>query len=141
MGLVKSYASDLVVVIVGGVPLTGFTDGTFVEIEQMGDGTSSQSGGDGEIARSFSADKRHKVTVTLQSTSDGNDVLDALYTVDGITRAGIFPILVEDLSGRTEFSAGQAWIDKRPNASLSKAVEPRAWVITTGEPEYALKGN
>lgn len=138
---VKTYASDQVVLIVGGVPLSGYADGTFVEIEQLGDGTSSQSGGDGEIARSFSPDKRYQVTFTLQQTSSSNDVLNGLLAADEVTRKGLFPVLIEDLSGRTVFGAAQAWVNKRPNAALSKAVENRAWVLTTGAPLYTLAGN
>jgi hypothetical protein len=138
---VKTYASDQVVMIIGGVPLTGFADGTFVEIEQLGDGTSSQSGGDGEIARAFSPDKRYQVTITLQQTSSSNDILGGLLQADEITRKGIFPVLIEDLSGRTVFAASQAWVNKNPNAPLSKSLENRAWVLTTGAPLYTLAGN
>ena len=141
MSEVKTYASDQVVMIVGGIPLSGFADGTFVEIEQLGDGTSSQSGGDGEIARAFSPDKRYQVTITLQNTSSGNDTLNGLLAADEVTRKGIFPVLIEDLSGRTIFAASQAWLNKRPNAALSKAIENRAWVLTTGAPLYTLAGN
>lgn len=140
-GEVKTYASDQVVIIVGGVPLSGYADGTFVEIEQLGDGTSSQSGGDGEIARAFSPDKRYQVTCTLQSTSSSNDILNALLAADEVTRKGIFPILIEDLSGRTLFGAAQAWVNKRPNAALSKNIETRPWVLTTGAALYTLAGN
>ena len=46
MADVKTYASDRVAVTFGAHSVKGMADGTFVSIEQMADGITSQAGAD-----------------------------------------------------------------------------------------------
>jgi len=91
MADVKTYASDRVAVTFGAHSVKGMTDGTFVSIEQMADGITSQAGADGEVARSMSADKRCKVTITLQQTSSSNSALSSFHDAD-IASGGAMPL-------------------------------------------------
>lgn len=125
----RNYDPKKVLVIVAGVPITGYADGTFVDLEEMSDGVVSQSGADGEVARSLSNDPRCTITITLQQTSASNAILSGLYTADRATGAGVFPVLVEDLLGTTTFLSGQAWIKKRAKAGFGKEVGTREWMI------------
>lgn len=129
-------------VIVAGARVTGFADGTFVEIEEMSDGVTSQAGADGEVMRVMSTDPRHRITITLQQGSKANQVLSALRDADRVSSGGgAFPVYIQDLTGTTLFTASQAWIVKKPNASFSKQVESRAWVIETADAINNLGGN
>ena len=85
MSAVKTYSPDRVKLVVGVHSVTGYADGTFVSIEPLGDGITSQAGADGEVARVMSADKRVKITLTLQQTSRSNDVLNALLSIDHLS--------------------------------------------------------
>lgn len=141
MADVSTYNPDAVTVVVGGIPISGFADGTFVEIEPMSDGVTSVSGADGEIARAISTDRRHTVTLTLLQTSDSNDLLAGLYGVDLESTAGaMVPVIVSDLSGRSLFAASKAWITKLPKTTFSKGIESKAWVLHTGRPSVYLPG-
>ena len=138
---VRTYAPDKVLVIVGGVPVTGYADGTFVNIEPMSDRVTSQAGADGEIARAVSADKRHTVTITLQQTSPANDTLSGFAAADSISGGGImFPVLIQDLLGRSMFAAAQAWVAKAPARGYGKDISNREWVLHTGEPSVNSYG-
>jgi hypothetical protein len=138
---VRTYNSDKVVVTVGGVPLEGLADGTFVEIEPMTDSVTSQAGADGEVARAISTDRRHSVKITLQQTSQSNTVLSGLFELDQASQGGFMaPILVQDLSGVTNFTAAQAWIKRPPTIGFSKGVETRVWTFETGRPSVYLVG-
>jgi len=66
---VSTYNPSRVMVIMHGFPLSGFADGTFVNITMPSDGITSVAGADGEIARAINSDRRCTVTVTLQQTS------------------------------------------------------------------------
>lgn len=55
-----TYAPDEVSIVIGAVIVSGFADGTFIDIEEMSDGVSSVAGADGEVARATSADPRKK---------------------------------------------------------------------------------
>ena len=142
MSDLHTYNPDRIVVVFGGADIHGFSDGTFVEIQQLSDGISSKSGADGEIARAISQDNRHQVTITLLQTSGSNDVLSGYYEADRLTCGGtLLPILIQDLCGRTLFSAAEAWVVKKPNTVYSNEVSDRQWVIQTGKPLYFIGGN
>lgn len=129
MADLKTYSPDRVKVIIGAAALTGAADGTFITIEQVGDGTTSESGAYGDIARAMDLDTRHTVTATLQQTSRFNDVLSAIYQLDRISGGdGVVPIAVTDLRGTTLF-AGMCWVTKMATATFAKGLEAREWNI------------
>lgn len=137
-----TYDPSRVTVTVGAAVLSGFAEDTFISIEEIGDGVTSVSGADGEVARAMSSDRRCRVTITLQQTSAGNDILSALLQADRISGGdGIFPITVADLRGRTVFNASEAWVTKLPNAEFGVTVGSREWVIETGKGNYFVGGN
>lgn len=140
MSSVITYDPAKVYIIVGGAPLSGYADGTFVTIDEMSDGVMSQAGADGEVARSMSTDRRVEVTITLQQTSLSNQILASLYIADKISGAGVVPILVEDLTGATEFASGQAWINKMASRGYAKGIETREWKLTAVAATFAALG-
>ena len=142
MADVKTYASDRVAVTFGAHSVKGMKKDTFVLIEQMADGITSQAGADGEVARSMSADKRCKVTLTLQQTSQSNNVLNAFHDAD-IASGGAMtlPLMIKDLRGDTLFMAGEAWIVKKPNSEFGNEVGSREWVFETASATYTVGGN
>jgi hypothetical protein len=138
-GEVKSYNPSKVIIIVGGVPIKGYADGTFINITAQSDAVTSQAGADGEIARAVSADKRKRVTITLQHTSDSNAVLNGFANADSVSGAGImFPLYMQDLLGSDKFVVAQAWVQKKPDREFGKDISNRTWVIDTGEPSIDL---
>lgn len=138
---VKTYSPDKVNVVIGTHIVTGYADGTFIDIEEQSDGVNSVAGADGEVARAMSTDPRKTVTLTVLQTSDTNDVLTALYTADKISKNGTFPVMVQDLRGRTLFAASTAWIKKQAKISFSKDVEGREWTIETADGAMVVGGN
>lgn len=138
---VKTYSADEVTVLIGSHIASAFADGTFVQIEENGDGVTSVSGADGEVARSMSTDRRKKVTITLLQTSDTNDVLSGLYNADRISKNVTFPLTIKDLRGRTMFAASTAWVTKSANVEFGKAVGSREWTLETSDGIYFVGGN
>ena len=135
MPSVKTYNPAQVTVIMNGFPMTGYADGTFVNITQMNDGITTQVGADGEIARAINTDRRCTVTISLQQTSPANAYLSSLFSLDLLTCGGtIGPILVQDLCGETMFMASQAWVVKPADVEFAKEISTRAWQIETGPP-------
>lgn len=139
---VHTYDPSRVIVTVAAATLSGFGEDTFVSIEEIGDGVTSTVGADGEVARAMSADRRCRVTITLQQTSAGNDILSALLAADRLGGgAGLFPIAVTDLRGRTVFSSSESWVVKNPTAEFGAEVGTREWTIETGSATYFVGGN
>lgn len=137
---VRTYSPNQVIVLVSGVPMSGFADGTFVEVAPSADLSTMQVGADGEVARSISSNKTCTVTITLQQTSPSNDVLSGMIEIDSLTGGVLFPVTVMDLRGRTMFAASQAWINQRPTLTFGQEVADRAWTLTTGAPSVWFAG-
>ncbi len=139
---IRTYDPSRVIITVGAATLSGLADDTFVSIEEVGDGVTSVSGADGEVARAMSSDRRAKITLTLQQTSASNDVLTRLMQTDRISGGfGLFPITIADLRGRTLFTSSEAWVVKMPQAEFGKEVGKREWNVETASSAYFLGGN
>lgn len=138
---VKTYSADQVTVLIGSHIVSGFADGTFIQIEENGNGVTSVAGADGEVARSMSTDPRKKITLTLLQTSDSNDVLSAAYNLDRTTKNATIPITVKDLRGRTMFAASTAWVMKQANVEFGKEVGSREWTLETADGAFFVGGN
>jgi len=140
MGGVRTYDPKQVVVVVGGVPLSGFADGTFISVERANDSFSKVSGADGYVSRSKSNDKSGSVTITLAQTSPSNDILQGFALADELTNNGVVPILVKDVGGRTTFVSAFGWIKKTPSAEFGKEISNREWVLDVADLDVFIGG-
>ena len=143
MATMHTYNAAKVTVVFSGYPISGFADGTFVNITTINDVITTQVGADGEVARAINTDRRCTVTITLQQTSQSNDFLSTFFNVDILTCGGrTGPILIQDLCGTTLFMASEAWIVKPPDMEYGKEVLTRAWQLqTVGPSVYTIGGN
>lgn len=125
----KTYSPKKVAVIVAGYIINGYADGTFVNVERAADTFTKVVGADGEVGRVHSADRSGKITITLQQTSESNDVLSALQQADELTLSGKFPVAVKDNNGTSLYVAGDAWVMKPVNSEYASTMSTREWTI------------
>lgn len=138
---VATYRPDAVQVLINGLPVTGFADGTFVEIDRAADAFVKHVGADGKTSRAGTADKSGMVTFTLAQTSPSNGVLSGIAALDEATGNGVVSILVRDASGASLHFAESAWVRKIPAAPYSKAIENRVWILDCAFLESLNAGN
>lgn len=131
MGQVKTYNPRQVTVSLGNHAVSGFADDGFVEIEPLGDGITSQSGCDGEVARAIDPNQQYGVKLSLLQTSDSNAYLQSMYDRDRTTGGGAFDLLIQDLRGNTRFHAASAWVVKPATRSYGKDTNNREWELET----------
>ena len=129
--MAKTYNPKKVAVICGAFQITGFADGTFVNVEMNEDQWSLQMGTDGEGTRSKSNNFSARVTITLMQSSDSNQILQAFWNSDRVSDAGVFPFLLKDNSGRTLHAAEQMWVVKQPASEFGRESGSREWVLET----------
>lgn len=129
--MAKTYNPKKVAVICGGFALSGFADGTFVNVAMNEDQWSLQMGTDGEGTRSKSNNHSAQITLSLMQSSDSNQVMQAFWNSDRLSDGGVFPFLIKDNSGRSLWAAEQAWVKKQPDAELAREAGAREWVIET----------
>lgn len=137
----STYDPRQVLVNIGGVPISGFADGAFVEIVSNSQQFTQVVGADGFTTRIKSNDYSAVMTLTLSQTSPSNDVLSAFFNLDKATNAGVFPVLIKDIEGNTLIFSATGWIQQFPDISFSNEISNRAWSIALVDLDLFLAGN
>lgn len=128
-------------VIVGGIPMSGFADGTFIEVERDEPMFNKVTGADGVTSRAKTSNRAGQVRLTLAMTSPGNDVLSGFAVADELTNAGVVPVLLKDTTGRTVVASSAAWVQQIPTSDFSKEITNRTWVLDCAGLDIFLGGN
>lgn len=137
-----SYNPDEVNVLVAGfVPISGFVDGTFVEITKDVMPFSSKRTSDGTVSRLYNNDATYTVMLRLHSGSPSNDALTKLWQLDEITQMGKFPLLIKDQSGTDLFFSTTTWVEQVPGMIKSVSVDERIWVLRSSQAFINIGGN
>jgi len=138
---VRTYDPKEVILLMDGIPISGYADGTFVMVERTSDAFTKVSGSDGDVSRVKTNDKSGTITVTLAQTSPGNDILTGLALLDEQSNSGVVPVAVVDKSGRSTYASGFGWVRKMPNSEFSKDVSNREWIIDCANMQWFVGGN
>lgn len=129
MADLKTYNPKKITMAFGNHMVRGYAEDSFISIEPVGEGVTSQSGADGEVVRSVDPDSRFTVKITLQQTSSTNDFLKKMRNKDKAHGTGIFPLIVKDLMGGEVFSAKNAWVKNDAAWERGKTASDREWEI------------
>jgi len=133
MGNAKTYDPDEVSIVIGGHIVSGFADGTFINVARNNDTYSRVGGADGEQVRAKTNDRSGKFTLTLLQTSLSNAVLQGFAAADELNNGGKVAVAVKDNNGSEIAAAAQAWIVKPADRGMGKDVGNREWTLETGE--------
>lgn len=129
----RTYDPKQIIITFGGVPISGYADGTFIKVSPAGDRFTRKVGADGEVARSRSNNDCHNVEITLMQTSPGNAALSAVLAEDRFFNTGIRPLQIADINGSVLDFWPDAWIKADPDQEYSKEVGDRTWMLETGQ--------
>lgn len=138
---VSTFDPKSVVISIGGVPISGFADGTFVSITTDTQQFTKVVGADGFTTRVKSNNYGGTLTLSLAQTSPSNDVLSGLLALDRLSNQGLFPLLIKDMSGNTVVFSESAWIQQFPDITFGNEMNNRDWVIDMAEMDIFLGGN
>ena len=139
--IVRTYDPKLIVMAFGGVLITGYAAGTFVQVARNGDSFEKVKGADGGVDRVNRNASDFAVTITIKQTSITNDLLSAIFEQDRLTNTGKLPLTIKDLNGTALFSAPQAWIGKDPDDEYGESMSNRQWRFDTGIAAKFTGGN
>ena len=140
----KTYSADEVSLSIAGYTIdSGFADGEFVSIEMASDDFSDKVGADGEVARAKTNDRRATIKIKLLQTSQGNDLLSGLRTLDinGPNGAGVGAFLLRDRSGLMVAQAGKCWISKAPTVARGREIVEYEWTLRASSMNLVVAGN
>lgn len=138
---VLTYDPKSVVITVGGIPMSGYADGTFLEITADTQQFTKVIGADGYATRVKSNDYGGVLTLTLSQSSPSNDALSALFNLDKLTSTGVVPILIKDLSGTTVLFSATGWIQQFPDIAFGNEINDRAWTFDLANLDIFVGGN
>lgn len=111
--------------------LSGYTDGTFVNITREIPASSLTVGGSYHNARVIRGNTASTVTLSLLQTSEDNDILSWLLAKDVEVRddRGLFEMTIKDNTGRSLYYSDQAFIGNEPDRTFSTTADSRDWTI------------
>lgn len=137
---IRTFDPSLHVVLVNGVPLTGFAPDKKVIAKRTADSFSKVTDVDGNVTRVAMKDKSGEVTVSLSNTSPSNAYLSGIALADELTGTGTFTFAIQDATGQNTCAAAVAWIKKRPDYEVAKEQSVNEWNIETGPMLLVLNG-
>lgn len=131
--LVMTYDPKKVILTLGGVPIAGYADGTFVQIDPSAEAFTKKVGADGEVVREKSNDNTHTIQITLLQTSLSNIYLRTVMKADKATGLGILPLSFTDLNTMEAKFWPQAWVSTEPPTGRAKEITDVQWTLHTGQ--------
>ena len=138
----RSYSpQDVDVMLAGIYKLSGFVEGSFINIAKDVQPFKTKRSADGQIARTLVKDDSYTVEITLASSSPDNDILSKLYQLDVASGLVRFPFYIKDTLGSSQFLATTAWIKEIPEVDFSDNVTDRTWTIQCAGGVLNIGGN
>jgi hypothetical protein len=122
------YDASKVTVTAKNMSVTGFKKGTFVTANKDDDLVTVESNAQGEATWAVNNSKLGTITLTLNQTSPFNAFFNNL-----AQSREVFPIWVDDPSGREKRGGTQAMVTKQADATFSDGIEARAFTIKVGD--------
>jgi hypothetical protein len=138
---VYTYDPASVVCTIGGVPISGFSEGTFIEIDRDEPTWNKVVGADGLVTRGKTNNFSGTLTLTLKQSSPSNDVLSGFMAVDEATNTGVFPMLIKDLSGNSIYFSESSWVTQYANSTFGKDISDRQWIISCAQLDAFVGSN
>ena len=133
--------ADVLIIVGGFMKISGYLDGSFLEMTKDIQPYRSRRTPDGTTARLYVNDKNYSVKFSLAQSSESNDVLTKIQQLDEITQRGYFPLLIKDLRGGSLFFSPAAWIEGIPTQVFSTNLEGRTWEIKATNVLNTIGGN
>lgn len=130
------YSPDNVTVTIGGFDISGFQDGTFLDVEASADRFTYKVGSRGSVVRTKNLDETAKFTLTLQAQATSNDDLITLMLSDDT-----FTIQIKDSAGNMFVHDDEAWVMKIPKIERGKESGPCQWIFMMPFCEMRPGGN
>lgn len=133
------YSPQQVVLTVAGYQITGWQT---IRIARSTNGFIPIRGIRGKNTRVKNLDTSATITIPLLQTSQGNDVLSSIHSLDLERGTGRLTLTLKDMSGQSVFSSDEAWVQGYPEVGFSGDAEYRNWsIFCQSTKTYNVGGN
>lgn len=138
---VRTFDPKQTVLTVGGIPIGGFADGTFLQFEYDEDAYNKVVGADGITSRAKTNNQGGTLTITLAQTSPSNDILSGYANTDKLSNTGVVPVVVKDVNGTTVIFAPNGWVRKQASLEWGKEISDNEWILDLTDVDVVIGGN
>lgn len=141
MANTSTYDPTRLTVIVGGVIVSGFSDGDYITAKRDEDLYMKRVGADGHVARARNGNKSGTIEIKLLQGSPAVAQLSALVALDNFLFDGdvIIPIsIVSPGDGAELVSSTQSWLKTAPEMVFGKEVGERSFVFDCADLKLSL---
>jgi hypothetical protein len=122
---IRSYDAKNVTVVVDGIYITGFAEGSFVECEKAEDTYQTSVGAQGDVGISEVNNPLGNITITLQQTSPSVSYLNRLAASKRIVSVWV----ISNNTPREKIGGTQARVLRPAQSTFSNAIESRAFQL------------
>lgn len=122
---ITSYDAKNVTVIVDGVYITGFSEGSFIECEKAEDTFQTSVGAQGDVGISEVNNPIGNITITLQQTSPSVTYLNRLASSKRIVSVWV----ISNNTPREKIGGTQARVLRPAQSTFSNSIESRAFQL------------
>jgi len=122
----RSYDPKQVIMTFGGITVTGYISGTFIEVEKE-DGFKEDVGADGTENRTNTNKTGANLKVSIQQQSLTNDQFSAVHEADIKSNTGKAPLTIKDGNGTTLVYSKQAYIKNYAKINYGESATGREW--------------
>ena len=141
MPSVRTYDPKSVILTVGGFPIGGYADGTFINHEYDEDSFAKVTGADGFTSRAKTQNRGSFLTINLAQTSPSNDTLSGLALADQLSNTGVVPVVLKDILGTTVLFSANGWVRKPANLEYGKEITNREWILDLTDTDLVVGNN
>ena len=124
---VMAYDPSNITHSLGGWEPYGFASDTKIVISKSNDIINPYGGTDGDVSLALSRNRMGTMTISLQRTSEANEVLSTYAQTMYSTRQVAFPVYLEDPRGYYISTIG--WIQSQPDDTMGDTITTNDWVI------------
>ena len=139
----STYDPTKLVVIVGGVIVSGFIDGDFITAKRDEDLYMKRVGADGHVARARNGNKSGSIEIALLQSSPAVNEIAALVALDNFFYDGDILIPISILSPGTNAElvvSTQSWLKTPPEMVFAKEVSDRKFIFDCADLKLSLGG-
>lgn len=131
---VLGYDPEKVILSYGGVAITGYAEGAFIEVEKNEDNVFPYVGTQGDVGFAESCDRTGKITITLMQTSPSVKYLNDMAKKKGDSAS--VPVSIVDMNTNgTNCSGTKARVIKESQVSFDKEIKERKFEIYVADME------
>lgn len=129
-----TYSFKKVIVLVGGIPITGFAEGDdVIQVGRRVDTFDLNVGADGSAVSAQNADRSGEIILRLQQTALSHTFMSAQFALMESGLLTSVPFLLKDAGNLVQLAAAAECVIQRPaDSPYGTALNDREWTLLAG---------